>query len=168
MSTIISSQGRIKAAGDQTLVMGMYKPSNAFCGVKAYRVSNVNAANGVTISWENTVWDTGGFIASLPTTNIVIPRNGWYSCIAYVNTLVYTYHISRLDILVNGLIFDSGRLQMTDNTSQGLMNANTVYMADRYCYTGDVITVAWNTNGSNITLHNGGENGCTCTVWRTG
>ena len=40
------------------------------------------------------------------------------------------------------------------------MNANSVYMADRYCYTGDVITVAWDTNGvTGITLHNGGENG---------
>jgi hypothetical protein len=169
MSTIIASSGRIRAAGDQTLVMGPYRTHNAFCGVKVYRTTNVDASNGVTISWEQKAWDTGGFIASLPTTNIVIPRNGWYSAIAYINTTVYTYHVGRIDININGTTFDPERLQMTDNTAQGLMNANSVYMADRYCYTGDVITVAWDTNGvTGITLHNGGENGCSCTVWRTG
>jgi hypothetical protein len=169
MSTLIASSGGIRSAGDQTHVRGPHKTSDAFCGVKAYRTTNVDASNGATIQWEGKVWDTGGFIASLPTANIVIPRNGWYSCIAYINTTVYTYHVGRIDILINGTIFDSERLQMNNNSTQGLMNANSVYMADRYCYTGDVITVAWDTNGmTGITLHNGGENGCACTVWRTG
>lgn len=169
MTTIISSLGSIKTAGDQTVVMGPYKHSNDFYGVKVYRTTNVDASNGVTISWEQKVWDTGGFVASLPTTNIVIPRNGWYSCIAYINTTVYTYHVGRIDILVNGSIWESERLQMTDNTSLGFMNALSVYMANMYLYAGNYINVAWDTNDvSGITLHNGGENGCSCTVWRTG
>lgn len=167
MTTIISSGGKIKTAGNQTLVMGPHTISDSFCGVKVYRTTNVNAANGVTVSWENKVWDTGGFIASLPTTNIVIPRDGWYSCIAYINTSVTTYHIGRIDILINGTRHDSERLPL--NSSSALMNGLSVNMADRYCYIGDVITVAWDTNGvTGITLHNGGENGCTCAVWRTG
>lgn len=164
---LISASGSVKAAGNQSLVMGPHTTHDAFCGVKVYRTTNVDASNGVTISWENKVWDTGGFIASFPTTNIVIPREGWYSCIAYINTSVTTYHIGRIEILVGGTVQDSARLAL--NNSSGLMNALSVYMASRYCYRGDVITVAWDTNGvTGITLSNGGENGCACTVWRTG
>jgi hypothetical protein len=167
MSVILASNGNMRATWDESVVMGPYKPNNVFFGAKVYRTTNIDASGGVVIPWQYTAWDTGGFIRSLPTNNIVIPRNGWYCCIAYINTLVYTYHVSRIDILINGTLFDSERLMM--NSSSPLMNANSAYMADRYCYAGDVITVSWDTNGvTGITLHNGGENGCSCTVWRTG
>jgi hypothetical protein len=168
MTTIIDSQGRVKAGGDQSLVMGTYKPYNDFCGVKAYRTTNANAASGVTISWEYVAWDIGGFIASLPTPNIVIPRNGWYSVIAYINTTATAQHTGRIDININGVSFEAERVILNDATN-GLMNALSVYLASRYFSAGEVITVIWDTNGtSGITLHNGGENGCSCTVWRTG
>jgi hypothetical protein len=169
MSAVISAAGNIMASGNQTLVRGPYKEYNAFCGVKVYRTTNVDASGSAYIQWEGKVWDTGGFVTSFPNYYITIPRNGWYSCIAYINTTVYTYHVGRIDILVNATVFDSERLQMHDNSAALLMNANSVYLADRYYYAGDVITVLWDTNGvSGITLHNGGENGCACTVWRVG
>jgi hypothetical protein len=167
MSTVLASSGRIRTAGDQTLVRGPYKHSNEFCGVKVYRTTNIDASAGVLITWENKVWDTGGFISSLPSNAIYIPRNGWYSCIAYINTTVYTYHVGQISLLVNGNYWATERLQMNNNT--GLMNANSVYMADMYLSTGNYVQVFWDTNGTTgITLHNGGENGCALTIWRTG
>ena len=167
MTTIIGSYGETRPYGNQTLVYNQYKPNNKIISVKAVRTTNANAASGVTISWESALWDTAGFVASFPTTNIVIPMPGWYSGIAYICAASYTAHYGLIEININGSIISADRVSF-DTANGTMMNALTTIFTMRYCNKGDIITVSWDTNNAAIDLNPYGEQGCTLAVWRNG
>jgi hypothetical protein len=165
MSTVITQQGETRPYGSQTLVFNQYKPSNRIISVKAVRSTNCAPANGVTISWESVVWDTAGFTASLPSTNIVIPMPGWYSGIAYICAASYTAHFGRIAIKINGTEVSADR-EAFGTATGAMLNALQTIFTMRYCNKGDIVTVTWDTSSVAIDMNTNGEQGCTCAVWR--
>jgi hypothetical protein len=166
MTTIINSAGRLIGLGDGTLVQGLLTPYGKLFGVKAVRSTSVDPAAGVDISFESALYDTGGFIAAFPTTNIVIPVTAWYSVICYVNTPTDTAHTGLLQIFVNGVEIRSKR--NTFNAANGMLNALVATLSGYPFTKGDVVKMRWDSNGTSLAMQTGGEAGCSCSVWRVG
>lgn len=162
MSTIIDTYGRVKAVGDQTLVQGPLTPYGKDIIVKALCTAGLDASNNATLPWTSVLYDTAGFIASIPSTNIVIPYSGFYSIIAYL-CAGDSAHKGQLAIMHNGVEVHYERVDFP--AANGIINALNVGVSWYYLSKGDLITVVWNTDAyiANFTT---GEQTISCTVWR--
>jgi hypothetical protein len=166
VTTIIRSSGRLLGLGDGSLVQGPLTPYGGLFGIKAVRSTSTNPASGVTIPFEYALYDTGGFIAGYPSTEIWIPQDGLYSIVGYVNTTSDTAHTGLLQLYINGVEVRSRR--NTFNAASGLMNALCVGLSSYPMYRGYYVQMRWDSNGTTIAMQTGGEPGCSCSVWRVG
>jgi hypothetical protein len=164
MTTIIDSRGRLIGYGDGTLVQGSMVPYGKEVGCKVICTTSLAPAAGTTITWSSARYDTAGFVASFPSTNIVIPQAGWYSIIAYAKAGGSPGHTGQLIIRCNGvdLVSDRCTFLADGNVDNGLNIAMSWY----YFSKGDVITVFWDTNGVTVSTSTQGEPGVSCAVWR--
>ncbi len=167
MTTILDSAGNVKDYGFHTHLHGLYGTYRHEVGVKAVRTTSVNPSAGtVVIQWQSVVWDTNGFIKTLPSNYITIPMVGWYVAVGYLNTLDAAAHQGQLRILLNDVVQVSDRNNFADTTASGIMSALNVVLPRMWLVVGDKISMDWDTNNASINMSTEAERGCTLAVWR--